>query len=169
MRWLACAVLILTLSIQVEATPVLVVQITSDSLLVEHQKSRAEFKGHVWLKRGDFELRSDRLVVYYRQEMGGEVEQAEAYGHVTMKQGDKSGSSNEALFQQSKNLLTLIGSGRVEGPEGVVEGEKILHNINTKKSTVLQGEGSRAHFVIEEDDLNKKEKDAKPSTEKSAP
>jgi len=146
------------------------VEIKSDSLVVEHQQSRAQFDRNVWLKRDDFELNCDRLVVRYRQEMGGEVEQAEAYGHVTMHQGDKHGSSQEAVYQQDIGMLTLIGEAKVESPDGLIQGEKVLHNINTKETTVLQGEGgSRARFVIEEDDLNRKEKDAKSSTEGNAP
>jgi len=146
------------------------VEIKSDSLEVEHQQSRAQFEGNVWLKRADFELRCDRLVVRYRQEMGGEVEQAEAYGHVIMQQGDKHGSSNEALYQQRMGLVTLIGEAKVDSPDGLIQGEKVLHNINTKETTVLQGkDGGRARITIEEDDLNKKEKDAKPAVEEPAP
>ena len=146
------------------------IEIKSDSLLVEHQQSRAQFDRNVWLKREDFELRCDRLVVRYKQEMGGEVEQAEAYGHVTMQQGNKRGSSNEAIYQQAAGMLTLIGSAKVESPDGLVQGEKVLHNINTKKTTVLQGEdGGRARFVIEEEELNRKETDSKQAVEKVAP
>lgn len=146
------------------------VQIKSDSLVVEHQKSRAQFDRNVWLKREDFELRCDRLVVRYKQEMGGEVEQAEAYGHVTMQQGEKRGSSNEAIYQQAAGMLTLIGNAKVESPDGLIQGEKVLHNINTNKTTVLQGEdGGRARFVIEEEDLNRKEIDSKQAVEKGAP
>lgn len=146
------------------------VQIKSDSLVVEHQKSRAQFDRNVWLQREDFELRCDRLVVRYKQEMGGEIEQAEAYGHVTMQQGDKRGSSNEAIYQQAAGMLTLIGNAQVESPDGLIQGEKILHNINTRKTTVLQGEdGERARFVTEEEDLNRKETDSKQAVEKGVP
>lgn len=146
------------------------VEIKSDSLVVEHQLSRAQFDRNVWLKREDFELRCDRLVVRYKQEMGGEVEQAEAYGHVTMKQGEKRGSSNEAVYQQAAGMLTLIGNAKVESPDGLIQGEKVLHNINTKKTTVLQGaDGGRARFMIEEEDLDRKAKDSKQSVEKGAP
>jgi lipopolysaccharide export system protein LptA len=169
-RWLAVALLILSASTQADAEPVQVVQITSDSLVVEHQKNLAQFDQHVWLKRGDFELRCDRLIVHYRQEMGGEVELAEAYGHVTMQQADKKGSSREARYQQAKAKLTLIGDAMVEGPEGLVQGEKILHDINTTHTTVLQGrDGERARFTIEEEDLNRMDKSTKPETGKANP
>lgn len=161
------ALLSLFVGVSCYAAPV---QIKSDSLVVEHQKSRAQFDRNVWLKREDFELRCDRLVVRYKQEMGGEVEQAEAYGHVTMQQGEKRGSSNEAIYQQAAGLLTLIGNAQVESPDGLIQGEKILHNINANKTTVLQGEdGGRARFVTEEEDLNRKEADPEQAVEKGAP
>jgi len=166
-RWAQAALFMIISSSACFAEPV---QIKSDSLVVEHQQSRAQFDRNVWLKRDDFELNCDRLVVHYRQTMGGEVEQAEAYGHVTMHQGEKHGSSREAIYQQDIGMLTLVGEAKVEGPDGLIQGEKVLHNINTKETTVLQGEGgSRARFVIEEDDLNRKDKNTKPSTERGAP
>jgi len=170
MRWLAVALLMMAVSLQAEAAPVQVIQITSGSLVVEHQKSLAQFDRDVWLKRGDFELRCDRLIVRYRQEMGGEVERAEAYGHVTMQQADKRGGSNEAVYQQAEAKLTLIGDARVEGPEGLVQGEKILHDINTTQTTVLQGgDGERARITIEEDDLNRMGKSTTPEADKANP
>ncbi len=166
-RWMQVVLCMISSSSLCHAEPV---QIKSDSLVVEHQQSRAQFDRNVWLKREDFELRCDRLVVLYRQEMGGEVEQAEAYGHVAMQQGDKRGSSKEALYQQAPGLVILIGEAKVESPDGLIQGEKVLHNINTNETTVLQGEdGGRAQFVIEEDDLNRKEKEANSSAERRAP
>ncbi len=130
------------------------VQIRSESLLVEHGIKRAEFKGSVWLKRDDFELRCDRLVVEYHEKMGGELDHAEAYGNVSMQQGEKQGSSNEAVYEQNRGILTLIGSAKVEDTSGMVRGEKIVHNINTKKTVVLQGvRGKRARFFIEDEKL----------------
>ena len=133
----------------VEAGPL---RITSESLEVEHVKNRAQFSGNVHLTRDDFELRCDRLVTLYKQQGAGELEQAEAYGHVTMQQGDKHGSSREAIFKQAEGLLILIGEAKVEDPKGVVEGEKIVHNIHTTETNVEQGvAGGRAHIIFDEE------------------
>lgn len=134
----------------VEAGPL---QITSETLDVNHAKNRAQFSGSVHLIRDDFELRCDRLVAFYRQQAGGELEQAEAYGNVSMQQGEKHGSSNEAIYKQSEGILILIGKAKVEDPEGMIQGEKIVHNINTTETRVPQGAaGERVRLTFDVDE-----------------
>jgi lipopolysaccharide export system protein LptA len=167
MRW---TLIVLSMVIAISSAYAETVQIKSESLVVKHKSSLAQFNQNVWLKRADFELRCDRLIVRYRQEMGGEVERAEAYGNVVMLQGDKRGTASKAVYQQVEGMLTLIGHAEVQSPDGLIQGEKILHNINTKETVVQQGdEGERARFTIEEDDLNRVGKTKKPMTDKDAP
>ncbi|MDT8375204.1 MAG: lipopolysaccharide transport periplasmic protein LptA [Mariprofundaceae bacterium] len=125
-------------------------RITSESLTVEHAENRAQFSGAVHLTRDDFELRCDRLVAFYKQQAGGELEQAEAYGNVSMRQGEKHGSSNEAIYKESEGILILIGKAKVEGPEGTIQSEKIVHNINTTETSIQQGAaGERVRLTFE--------------------
>lgn len=149
-RWLTFMVLLIGLSGLAVAGPI---QIESESLAVEHRNNRVEFKGSVRLTRDDFELQCDRLVAFYHQQAGGELERAEAYGHVTMRQGEKRGSSNEAIYIQSEEILILIGDAKVEDPEGTIQAEKIVHNIRTMETRVQQGaSGGRVHLTFEADD-----------------
>ncbi len=146
-RWLWMISLVLVTASPVEAGPL---RITSESLVVEHVKNRAQFSGAVHLTRDDFELKCDRLVAFYKQQAGGELDRAEAYGHVSMRQGDKHGLSNEAIYKQSEGILILIGKARVEDPEGMIQGEKIIHNIQTTETRVQQGTaGERVHLTFE--------------------
>ncbi len=146
-RWLWMISLVLVTASPVEAGPL---RITSESLVVEHAKNRAQFSGSVHLTRDDFELKCDRLVAFYKQQAGGELDRAEAYGHVSMRQGDKHGSSNEAIYKQSEGILILIGKAKVEDPEGTIQGEKIVHNIQTTETRVQQGAaGERVHLTFE--------------------
>lgn len=149
-RWATIVALLFALTGLAEAGPI---QIESESLAVEHKKNRVEFKGAVRLTRDDFELRCDRLVAFYHQQAGGELERAEAYGHVTMQQGEKRGSSNEATYIQSEGILILIGDAKVEDPEGTIQAEKIQHNIQTLETKVQQGDtGGRVRLTFEADD-----------------
>lgn len=133
----------------VEAGPL---QVESETLSVEHAINRVEFTGAVHLTRDDFELRCDRLVAFYKQQAGGELERAEAYGSVIMEQGEKRGFSNEAVYKQYEGILILIGEAKVEDPEGTIQGEKIIHNIVTTETRIDQGEaGGRVHLTFEDD------------------
>jgi lipopolysaccharide transport protein LptA len=148
-RWLWMISLVLFGASPVEAGPL---RIISESLVVDHAKNRAQFSGAVHLTRDDFELKCDRLVAFYTQRAGGELEQAEAYGNVSMRQGEKHGSSNEAIYKQSEGILILIGKAQVEGPEGTIRSEKIVHNIHTMETKVQQGAaGERVHLTFDAD------------------
>jgi len=127
------------------------VEISSTSLIVKHARSQAEFKGAVHLKRDDFDLRCDRLTAYYDPLGRGELQRAEAYGHVRMQQGGKRGSSQEALYNPTKGTVILIGAASVEDADGIIRGETIIHNLSGKGTAVLQGEGGRVRMTLESD------------------
>jgi lipopolysaccharide transport protein LptA len=157
-RWLWMISAVLFGASLVEAGPL---RITSETLVVNHAKNRAQFSGSVHLTRDNFELRCDRLVAFYSQKAGGELEQAEAYGNVSMRQGEKRGSSNEAIYKQSEGILILIGKAKVEDPEGMVRGEKIVHNIHTMETRVQQGAaGERVRLTF---DVDGDEQDSTPA------
>ncbi len=147
------------------------IQVESESLLVGYKKKRATFRGAVHLKRDGFALHSDRLVAFYRQKMGGEIERAEAYGNVVMQQGDKRGSSEKAIYKQAEGILILIGDAKMEDPGGMIRGERIIHHINTAVTTVQQGsDGERARLFMEDEELEKiSGKNEAPSTGSTAP
>lgn len=140
------------------------VRIESERLEVVHQQNRADFTGDVLLTRSDFELRCDRLVAYYKDRTGGELDRAEAFGHVTMVQGEKRGRGDTAIYRQKEGVLTLVGNAEMVEPGRTVRGEKIVHHLESTRTEVQQGEkGGRVHLSIEaEDDAPEKKEEAAP-------
>lgn len=126
------------------------VTIESEQMTVDHLRSQAEFKGGVHLVRGDFDLRCDRLLAYYQN---NELQRAEAFGRVRMQQGQKRGASKQAIYNKKTDILTLIGKASVEDSDGVIRGEKIIHNIKTEHTQVMQGKGERVRMSIESDGM----------------
>ncbi|MDQ6956341.1 MAG: lipopolysaccharide transport periplasmic protein LptA [Mariprofundaceae bacterium] len=120
--------------------------IESEQMMVDHLRSQAEFKGGVHLVRGNFDLRCDRLLAYYQN---NELQRAEAFGRVRMQQGHKRGASKQASYNKKDDILTLIGKASVEDADGVIRGEKIIHNIKTEHTQVMQGNGERVRMSIE--------------------
>jgi len=129
------------------------VTIESKQMVVDHQHSQAEFKGGVHLVRGDFDLRCDRLLAYYQN---NELQRAEAFGRVRMQQGKKRGASKQATYNKKNDILTLIGKASVEDSDGVIRGEKIIHNIKTEHTQVIQGAGKRVRMSVESDPVPSK-------------
>jgi len=132
--------------------------VKSDHLDIWEAKQEALFSGHVHLVREDFELFCDSLRVYYRDSKhGGGIDHALATGHVRIIQGDKEGSSDSAIIDNRKQLVTLRGHAVMVQEGGRVEGESIVHNIASRTTEVTQGESGRVTLRI--DDL-KSEADA---------
>jgi len=123
------------------------IEIMSDSLQLQHQKNQAEFAGHVHLIRGDFNLHCNRLVAYYD---GNALHHAEAFGHVTMQQGDKQGASDRANYDQQQELLTLLGHASLKGDDNAVQGNKIIYDTRNKRTRILsEKHGQRVKMRIE--------------------
>lgn len=141
---IASAILLLPMQLLAES-----MEIESDKVVFYHTSDQAEFTGNVYLKRSDFNLRCDRLLAHYRN---GQLEWAEAFGHIQLLQGDVIGRSKKAILDQKKNSLTLIEHAVLEQKGSRVEGEKIVHYINRDETVVQAGEGERTHMVIESDE-----------------
>ncbi len=132
------------------------VDIASESVNVDHAHSRAEFTGAVVLEQGDFTLKCDRLEAWY---VKGDLDHAEAFGHVTFHRKDINGASKRASFQKQTGVLILFEQATVKSPEGTVSGEKITHNIQTETTRVNKTADGRVHVTIDADEagtLNKK-------------
>jgi len=132
------------------------VDISSESVNVDHAHSRAEFTGEVVLVQGDFTLKCDRLQAWY---VKGDLDHAEAFGHVSFHRKDINGVSKRASFQKQTGVLILFDEATVKSPEGTVSGEKITHNIQTETTRVNKTADGRVHVTIDADEagaLNKK-------------
>ncbi len=128
------------------------VDITSESVRVDHEKSRAEFTGAVVLTQGEFTLRCDRLHAWY---VKGDLDHAEAFGHVTFQRRDIDGASKRASYLKRQGVLILFENAMVRSPEGTVRGEKITHNIESERTVVDKTPDGRVHVTIDAETTKK--------------
>ncbi|GAV20366.1 lipopolysaccharide export system protein LptA [Mariprofundus micogutta] len=124
------------------------VEIESGKMTFFHKTSQAEFIGKVQLTRDDFQLHCDKLIAYYKN---NQLDHAEAFGNIKLKQGKITGSSNKAVLDQVKGKLTLIGNASLQQQGSRIQGETIIHYINQEKTIVQPKAGGRTHMVIESD------------------
>jgi len=142
--------LLIFLPLQAEAKSI---QIEAEKMVLLHKNNQVIFTQHVHLTRDDFELFADRLVAYYNEH---DLERAEAFGNIRIKQADIKGSSNKAILNQKNNTLTLIGNAVLEQNGNRLEGETIVHDTKLEKTLVFPSKGGRTHMTIEQDDVNNK-------------
>jgi lipopolysaccharide export system protein LptA len=127
-------------------------QIEAEKMIFYHKQNRVEFTRNVQVKRDDFIISCDRLVVNYSKGENTQLEFVDAFGHVTMTQGARQGKADTARLDQKKNILTLIGNAVLEQPGGRIEGETIIHHMSSEKTEVYPVKGGRTHMTIETSD-----------------
>jgi len=127
------------------------VQIEAEKMTVLHKINQIIFTKHVHLIREDFELYCDRLVAYYTDK---DLDRADAFGNIRLRHGKVKGTSDKAVFNQSKGTLTLTGHAILEQDGSHVEGEKIVHDMNSDKTVVTPIQGGRTHMTIESEESN---------------
>ncbi|OIO69575.1 MAG: hypothetical protein COW19_06735 [Zetaproteobacteria bacterium CG12_big_fil_rev_8_21_14_0_65_55_1124] len=131
------------------------VTIKSDHLDIWEQKQEALFTGSVHLIREDFELFCDSLRAFYLSgKEGGGIDRAHAVGHVRMIQGGKKGTSDSAVIDNKKQIVTLTGHAVMEQDGGRVEGETIVHNLAAKTTEVLQGGDGRVTLHLDDKQMD---------------
>jgi lipopolysaccharide export system protein LptA len=124
-------------------------QIEAEKMIFYHKQNRVEFTKNVRVKRDDFIMSCDRLVVNYSKGENTQLEFVDAFGHVTMTQGARKGKADTARLDQKKNTLTLKGNAVLEQPGGRIEGETIIHYMSSEKTEVYPLKGGRTHMMIE--------------------
>jgi len=127
------------------------VTVQSDHLDIWENKQEALFTGNVHLIREDFELYCDSLRAFYLTGSAGSgIDHALATGHVRMIQGDKQGTSDSAVIDNRKQIVTLRGNAEMVQEGGRVSGETIVHDLSAKTTEVTQGKSGRVSLRIDE-------------------
>jgi len=127
------------------------VTVQSDHLDIWENKQEALFTGKVHLVREDFELYCDSLRAFYLTGSAGSgIDHALATGNVRMIQGDKQGTSDSAVIDNRKQIVTLRGNAEMVQEGGRVSGETIVHNLSAKTTEVTQGKNGRVSLRIDE-------------------
>jgi lipopolysaccharide export system protein LptA len=130
------------------------VQIESTSLEVRDKNKIATFIGNVKMTQGDAIVQAKVLVVYYEDNSapaaptpgtkaktgpaiagpgGGQqqIKRMEAKGNVIITQKDQTASGDNGLFDVKANTLTLTGNVVVTQGQNVLNGEKMVVNLDT--------------------------------------
>jgi len=131
------------------------VTVQSDHLDIWEQKQEALFTGNVHLIREDFELYCDSLRAFYKTGSAGSgIDHALATGNVRMIQSDKQGTSDSAVIDNRKQIVTLRGNAEMVQEGGRVSGETIVHDLAAKTTEVTQGKGGRVSLRIDEKSMD---------------
>lgn len=109
--------------------------IKSDTGTLDYQNKAILFTGHVHVVQAGGDLTSDTLKVQYGQNFN-DIKMMYADGNVRMSQGARWITSDHAVLDQTKHLLTFHGNPVAHDGEDQITGSTIMVDLITSKSTV---------------------------------
>jgi lipopolysaccharide export system protein LptA len=136
------------------------IEIVSDRMDAYHEKRMVVFAGNAVAKQGARTIRSDRLTLYYKEERKpagvsnretggvGNLERVEAKGHVSITEGDRVVTGDEAVFEQDSQKITMTGSAVLREGANIVQGDRIVVFLDENRGVVESAENSRVKATI---------------------
>jgi lipopolysaccharide export system protein LptA len=116
------------------------IEITSDSLTVKQKKNRAEFKDNVHAKQGNFNLKSNELIVeteHDEKQNKNVFKKLEARGNVNLIAPDKNAKSDIAIYDVEKEIVNMYGNVVLGQGENKVMGNRLTYNVKTGQSQIF--------------------------------
>jgi lipopolysaccharide export system protein LptA len=136
------------------------IQIVSDRMDAYHEKRMVVFSGNAVATQGMRIIRAERLTLYYREdrkaagsspagvEGTGNLERVEAKGNVTITEGERVVTGEEALFEQETQKITMTGSAVLREGANVIRGDRIVVFLNENRGLVDSVENRRVTATI---------------------
>jgi lipopolysaccharide export system protein LptA len=146
------------------------IQIVSDRLDAYNEKRMVVFSGNTVATQGARTIRSDRLTLYYREEKKpagrptgeaegtGNLERVEAVGHVTVTEGERIVTGDEAVFDQDAQKITMTGGAVMREGANIVRGDRIVVFLNENRGVVESTENKRVTATIYPGDQQEKKR-----------
>lgn len=139
------------------------IEMTSDKTEAFSNEHKAVLTGRVEVLQGQIRLRSDRLVIYYRNKTGshspvttasagasgmGEIDRAEAYGNVYLVTPTEVVRGDQAVYTADDDTIVVTGRVILTRGESVAEGRRLVVNRTAGTSTLEGDSATRPHIVI---------------------
>ncbi len=136
------------------------IQIVSDRLDAFNEKKMVVFSGNAVATQGARTIRADRLTLYYKEnrkaagrpaaevEGTGDLERVEAKGSVTITEGERVVTGDEALFEPDLQKITMTGGAGLREGANVVRGDRIVVLLEENRGVVESLENRRVTATI---------------------
>lgn len=119
----------------ITADPTLPVEVTADTLDVSQADGTAEFVGNVIAVQGEMRLSADRVLVIYREEVGG-IERLEARGDVVLVNGPDAAEAAFAEYSIDTGVVEMTGDVLLTQGDNALTSQKMIVNLTTGTATM---------------------------------
>ena len=146
------------------------IHIVSDRMDAYNEERVVVFYGNAVATQGARTIRADRLTLYYKQdtntaggstagiESTGNLEKVVATGKVSITEGDRTATGEEAVFLQDTQKITVTGNAVLREGTNVVRGDRVVVFLDENRGVVESLENRRVTATIypKEDERKKK-------------
>jgi lipopolysaccharide export system protein LptA len=121
-------------------------EIVSDSLEAFNEKKLIMFTGNAMAKQGDRILKSDQLLLYYKKDPAkkdkvgtmeiegtGDLDKIEAKGNVSVTQGERIATGDEAVYYHDTGQIILTGNAVLREGKNSIKGCRVIVYLNEKR------------------------------------
>lgn len=127
------------------------IEIEADTLLLDQNANTATFVGNVVVVQGGTRMKSDRLVVHYRNEgetQGEQIRQIDATGNVVITtEDDQSATGQWARYVSGTQMVTMGDDVLLQQGDNVLKGRKLEVDLATNKSQLFGAPGGNSGRV----------------------
>lgn len=141
-----------------EGQPPEKIHIVADELTSDSQNREAEFSGNVQVTQGSTVITSDRLKIFYSEDLStaansakgeGSIKKIVASGNVKILFDNRVAVSQQAVYNTDTKILVLTGSNsKITSGNDSISGEKITYNRSDGHITVESGHGARVEAIF---------------------
>ena len=114
------------------------VDVAADRIEVQDRADRAIFSCTVEVRQGELQLSTARLTVAYANAGGIEIKRLEASGGVRLRSPSETASSQFAIYDLDRRLVTMIGAVTLVRGQSRVQGGRLVLDLDTGRA-VLDG------------------------------
>ncbi|MCX5830424.1 MAG: lipopolysaccharide transport periplasmic protein LptA [Deltaproteobacteria bacterium] len=137
------------------------IEISADRLEAYDAKKVVLFSGNAVATQGDRVIKADKIFLYYKKEerdpgreglrdvgKTGDLEKIEARGHVSVSQGDRLVTGDQAVYYQESQKIVMTGSAVMQQGNNILRGDKIEVFLNENRGVVEAAENKRVKATI---------------------
>jgi lipopolysaccharide export system protein LptA len=126
------------------------VDVTADRIEVQDRADRAIFAGNVHATQAEMTLDTERLTVAYSNKPGGaaaggaggggvQIHRLDAAGGVVVHSPSETAKGDFGIYDLDRKLITLIGKVQLTQGNNVVNGQRLVINLDTGRAVVDGG------------------------------
>ncbi len=147
------------------------IEIVSDRMDAFNEKKLVVFSGNAVATQGDKEIKSDRLLLYYKKEAGkkdkvgakeiegtGDLEKIEAKGNVIVTQKERIATGDEAVYFQDSGQIIMTGNATLRDGKNLIKGDKVTVFVNEDRGVVESDPKKRVKAIIYPQEKNENKK-----------